>query len=216
MTSPPQTPTQPAPSRSKSPDANRPEHRRAAYRRRRGSEGAEELRPFSPPEAASAQNDRRNCRSRQFRCVPGPREPASPLPSPPLTRPREAAHVSAASQTNWKDQPVSHTSLTDTTPRSHRPGETAENYARRLTRARLKKSDGPRSPASTNGWTPSAPPAACRQPTAFPGPPRTSSNGPDLTSRERYLDLKTYALASDRIARAEQRGIAADTLRVTA
>ncbi len=25
---------------------------------------------------------------------------------------------------------MSHTSLTDTTPRSHRPGETAENYAR--------------------------------------------------------------------------------------
>jgi len=36
---------------------------------------------------------------------------------------------------------VSHTSLTGTTPRSHRPGETAENYARRLTRARLKKSE---------------------------------------------------------------------------
>ena len=34
--------------------------------------------------------------------------------------------------------------------------------------------------------------------------------------RERYLDLKTYALASDRIACAEQRGIAPDALRVAA
>ena len=36
---------------------------------------------------------------------------------------------------------MSHTSVTDTTLRSHRPGETVENYARRLTRARLKKSE---------------------------------------------------------------------------
>ena len=79
---------------------------------------------------------------------------------------------------------MSHTSLTDTTPRSHRPGETAENYARRLTRARLKKSeraeiaslyerlDAERAAAGL--------PPACRQPTAPRGPPRTSSNGRTL------------------------------------
>ena len=36
---------------------------------------------------------------------------------------------------------MSHTSLTDTSLLSHRPGETAENYARRLAHARLKKSE---------------------------------------------------------------------------
>ena len=111
---------------------------------------------------------------------------------------------------------MSHTSLTDTTPRSHRPGETAENYARRLTRARLKKSE--RAEITSLYERLDAERAAAGLPPAdrVPWSPADILEWQDLTSRERYLDLKTYALASDRIARAEQRGIAPDALRVAA
>ena len=111
---------------------------------------------------------------------------------------------------------MSHTSVTDTTLRSHRPGETVENYARRLTRARLKKSE--RAEIASLYEQLDAERAAAGLPPAHrvPWSPADILEWHDLTSRERYLDLKTYALASDRIARAEQRGIAADTLRVAA
>jgi hypothetical protein len=111
---------------------------------------------------------------------------------------------------------VSHTSLTDTTPRSHRPGETAENYARRLTRARLKTSE--RAEIASLYERLDAERAAAGLPPADRVPWSSTDilEWQDLTPRERCLDLKTYALASDRIARAEQRGIAADTLRVAA
>ena len=111
---------------------------------------------------------------------------------------------------------MSHTSLTDTSLLSHRPGETAENYARRLAHARLKKSE--RAEIASLYERLDAERAAGGLPPADPVPwsPADILEWQDLTSRERYLDLKTYALASDRIARAEQRGIAADTLRVAA
>ena len=107
---------------------------------------------------------------------------------------------------------MSHTSLTDTTLRSHRPGETAENYARRLTRARLKKSE--RAEIASLYERLDAERAAAGLPPAdrVPWSPVDILEWQDLTPRERYLDLKTYALASDRIARAEQRGVAADAL----
>ena len=70
----------------------------ALDRRRRGVVGAERRCLFSPPNRLPSQNDRRNCRRRQFRCVPVPREACFPLPSPPLTRPREAAGAASASQ----------------------------------------------------------------------------------------------------------------------
>ena len=125
-------------------------------------------------------------------------------------------HGSAASQTKWKDHPVSQTSLTDTTPRSHRPGETAENYARRLTRARLKKSE--RAEIASLYERLDAERAAAGLPPAdrVPWSSVDILEWQDLTPRERYLDLKTYALASDRIARVEHRGVAADARRLAA
>jgi hypothetical protein len=111
---------------------------------------------------------------------------------------------------------VSHTSLTETTLRSHRPLETAENYARRLARARLKKSE--RAEIATLYERLDAECAAAGLPPAdrVPWSPVDILEWQDLTRRERYLDLKTYALASDRSARAEQRGIAPDALSVAA
>ena len=111
---------------------------------------------------------------------------------------------------------MSHTSLTDTTPHSHRPGETAENYARRLTRARLKKSE--RAEIASLYERLDAERAAAGLPPADRAPrsPADILEWQDLTPRERYLELKTCALAADRIARAEQRGVAADTLRLAA
>jgi hypothetical protein len=116
----------------------------------------------------------------------------------------------------WKDQPVSHTSLTDTTLRSHRPRETAENYARRLTRARLKKSERAEIASLYDRLDTERAAAGLPPADRVPWSPVDILEWQDLTPCERYLDLKTYALASDRIACAEQRGIAPDALRVAA
>ena len=111
---------------------------------------------------------------------------------------------------------MSHTSLADTSLLSHRPGETAENYARRLAHARLKKSE--RAEIAILYERLDAERAAAGLPPAdrVPWSPVDILEWQDLTPRERYLELKTYALAADRIARAEQRGVAADTLRLAA
>lgn len=87
-------------------------------------------------------------------------------------------------------------------PVSHRPNERPEHYARRLTRARLRRSqlreitklytrlDAERAIAGL--------PAAERAPWSL----ADILEWQDLTARERYLDLRNYALASDRIANA--------------
>ena len=111
---------------------------------------------------------------------------------------------------------MSHTSLTHTTPRSHRPGETAENYARRLTRARLKKSERAEIASLCDRLDTERAAAGLPLADRVPWSSVDILEWQDLTPCERYLDLKTYALASDRIACAEQRGIAPDALRVAA
>ena len=85
-------------------------------------------------------------------------------------------------------------------PISHRPNERPEHDARRLTRARLRRSeiqeigelyarlDAERAVAGL-------PPAE-----RAPWSPADILEWQDLTARERYLDLQSYALASDRIA----------------
>jgi hypothetical protein len=87
----------------------------------------------------------------------------------------------------------------DIRPRSHRPGENPDEYARRLERVRLKRSEL-REIADIYARV-DAERAAVRL-----GPAERASWSPadilewqDLTPPERYLDLKGYARATDRI-----------------
>ena len=99
-----------------------------------------------------------------------------------------------------------------TTLRSHRPSETTENYARRLKTARLKKSER----AEIDGlyatldseWLAAGLPLAERVPWSA----ADILEWQDLKPRERYLDLKTYALACDRIVHAATPADASDAL----
>ena len=112
---------------------------------------------------------------------------------------------------------VSSGHLTDTAPPQPPPGGNRQELRpRRLTRARLKKSE--RAEIASLYERLDAERAAAGLPPAdrVPWSPADILEWQDLTPGERYLDLKTYALASDRIARAEQRGIAPDALRVAA
>ena len=100
------------------------------------------------------------------------------------------------------------------TLRSHRPGETAENYAHRLYNARLKKSE--RTEIDNLYATLDADRSAADLPQAerVSWSPADILEWQDLTARERYLDLKTYALACDRIA--ERRPAYPDALPIAA
>jgi hypothetical protein len=87
----------------------------------------------------------------------------------------------------------------DPAPRSHRPSETPEHYALRLARARLKKSE-------RNEITAIYARLDAERATIGKGPAERAPWSPadilewqDLTPAERYLDLKGYANASDRI-----------------
>ena len=88
----------------------------------------------------------------------------------------------------------------DTTPRSHRPNEAAEHYVRRLSRARLKKSELAEIAAMYEQLD------AERALTSLPGAERAPWSPADilewqdLTAKERYLDLQMYAAACDRVA----------------
>ena len=90
--------------------------------------------------------------------------------------------------------------ITDTAPRSHRPNEAPEHYARRLARARLKKSEL----AEISGIYArlDAERAAAGLPAAERAPwtPADILELQDLTATERYLDLRGYAAAGDRAA----------------
>lgn len=88
---------------------------------------------------------------------------------------------------------------------SHRPNELPEHYARRLARARLRRSELKETEdlyarldaeRANEGLLP-----AERAPWSAPD----ILEWQDLSARERYLDLKAYALACDRTAGAEAR-----------
>ena len=102
---------------------------------------------------------------------------------------------------------MSHTIITYTTAlSSHRAGEGPERYARRLSRARLKK---PEQAEIANLYE-------LLDAERAPWSPVDILEWRDLNPRERYLDLKGYALASDRIARAMQQDSDPQTLRLAA
>ncbi len=92
-----------------------------------------------------------------------------------------------------------------TTPRSNRHGESEESFARRLARARLTKSQHAEIDAIYAAldaeW-----PAEGRTtlPERAPWTALEILEWQDLNTRERYLDLKGYARASDRIAAANR------------
>jgi hypothetical protein len=85
-------------------------------------------------------------------------------------------------------------------PVSHRANERPEQYARRLTRVRLRRSElreiGGLYARLDAERAIEGLPAAERAPWS----PADILEWQDLTARERYLDLKNYARASDRIA----------------
>jgi len=87
----------------------------------------------------------------------------------------------------------------DTAPRSHRPNENSEHYAQRLARARLKKSE--RNEITAIYLRLDTERAAIGKGPAERAPwsPADILEWQDLTPAERYLDLKGYANASDRI-----------------
>jgi hypothetical protein len=93
----------------------------------------------------------------------------------------------------------------DTTPRSHRPSESPDHYARRLARARLKKSE--RTEIAAIYTRLDAERAAVGRGPAERAPWSSADilEWQDLTPIERYLDLKGYALATDRINAVHQR-----------
>ena len=92
------------------------------------------------------------------------------------------------------------TTITTAALRSHRPNETAENYARRLRSARLKKVE--RAEIETLYAALDAQRAAAGLPPAERAPwsPADILEWRDLSPHQRALDLKTYALACDRLA----------------
>jgi hypothetical protein len=89
--------------------------------------------------------------------------------------------------------------LADPAPRSHRPNENPEHYALRLARARLKRSE--RNEIADIYTRLDAARAAIGKGPAERAPwsPADILEWQDLTPAERYLDLKGYANASDRI-----------------
>lgn len=95
-------------------------------------------------------------------------------------------------------------STTETTSlRSNRHNESDENFARRLARARLTKSD--RAKINAIYVTLDAEWTAENRTTLPERAPWTALDileWQDLTPRQQYLDLKCYARASDRIAAA--------------
>jgi hypothetical protein len=95
---------------------------------------------------------------------------------------------------------VSHTSMTDTTAlRSHRAGESPEHYAHRLARARLKKSERNEIAAIYTRLDADRAIIGKGPAERAPWSPADILEWQDLTATERYLDLKGYANASDRI-----------------
>ncbi len=87
----------------------------------------------------------------------------------------------------------------DTASRSHRPNENAEHYALRHARTRLKKSE--RNEIAALYARLDAERAIIGKGPAERAPwsPADILEWQDLTPAERYLDLKGYANASDRI-----------------